>query len=74
MKAYANKKGVILLPVYAKNMLVEMSKAEYKRLCEEVPQVKELKVREQLSATERQAMWLMGVKVVQTRNGVFRLF
>lgn len=74
MKPYKNKKNVVLLPLYAKHMLVEMSKAEYNRLCKEVPHVKDLKAREQLSATERQAMWLMGISVVQTPKGLFRMF
>lgn len=74
MRVYPNKKNVVLLPLYSKQMLVEMSKSDYKKLCKDCPKVKDLKAREQLDATERKAMWLVGIKVVQTPNGLYRLF
>ncbi len=74
MKVYTNKKNVILIPVYEKGMMVEVNGAEYRKLIKQFPEVGNRKVYKTLDAVQRQAMWMVGVKVVQTPEGVFRLF
>ena len=74
MRIYKNKKNVTLIPVYEKGMIVEVNGAEYRKLIKEFPEVGKKQVFKNLDATQRQALWLCGVKVVQTAYGVFRLF
>ena len=74
MRKYQNKKGVILIPLYEKGMLVEVNGAEYRKLVKQFPEVGKREVHKTLNAVERQAMWMVGVKVVQTPEGLFRLF
>lgn len=74
IKVYPNKKNVILIPVYEKGMLVEVNGAEYRKLVKEFPALKNREVHKSLNAVQRQAMWLVGVKVVQTPEGLYRLF
>ena len=74
MRIYPNKKNVILIPLYEKGMLVEVNGAEYRKLVKKYPALKNHEVHKTLSSVQRQAMWKVGVKVVQTPQGLFRLF
>ena len=77
MKVYKElKPGFVLVPMYKKGLLVEMTTQEHAKLKKEIknPNFHSLEARKTLTAPERKAFWMCGIKAVMTPAGLFRLF
>lgn len=73
-KSYKRPANTVLVPLYKKGLVFEMTTKEYENIKKDVPAVANVEPVARLDATTRQALWMVGIKAIATRSCMYRLF